>query len=741
MIKKNLVKDTMAAAIVALGLAMSTTTTVSAATFNADVYAEENPAIAEIVGSSVEVLSLHYDTYGGDETLLAERDSMEAYINSMFNNASLNVEVGGSASKEVPNSYTGLAYSEELGWYYAVNGVADFNASGIIYYENAWYFVKNGLVDFTYTGLAYDVNVGWWYIENGVVNSSYNGLGCNPENGSWWKVTNGSVDFGYTALAYDAKVGWWYVKNGAVDFSKNGLGCNLDNGSWWKVTNGAVDFSFTGLAFDSEVGWWYVKDGSVDFTKNGLGCNPENGSWWKVTNGAVDFSYTGNVTDEAVGTWYVENGAVIRSADNTGSGDNGNASTGFTGFKTAEDGTMYYYSNGVVDVEGTSEETGAWGLASAAPYETPETSENNSNWTLLYHDAHGLKFNGGAVKTDENGVNWYVKNGVVNPVLATYTNYYGETSSHSKGVVYSNNTWWYVEDGKATEVVGEADWNGLHKYANGIIFYFKDGKVDTSFTDFYKFIPDKSSLKGTDRADELIDMRWFYCVNGLWDYSFTGWTDSPNGLTKLRVYDGSIQATKEDGGACGETTNWYFQSVVIGDNVYFYRIPGGAIATHVVPKSECVNTDSEYSAYVPGIMAIVEGNGGKPSFLTKRDSKNIAWADGTTELCSCSKCENSGLTPGSGSRYERWLLGYWAGLYTQEEVEVLVEDMMRGRFDDPLDGVDLKFMGTLADLSWCIDSTGYEMKVDVENDTLTTSGTWSIKKGGLEWTPWKDGVQ
>ena len=48
-------------------------------------------------------------------------------------------------------------------------------------------------VDFGYTGLAYDENVGWWYVSNGTIDFTYTGTAAN-EYGTW-NVVNGQLVF------------------------------------------------------------------------------------------------------------------------------------------------------------------------------------------------------------------------------------------------------------------------------------------------------------------------------------------------------------------------------------------------------------------------------------------------------------------------------------------------------------------------------------------------------------------
>lgn len=187
-------------------------------------------------------------------------------------------------------------------WVYAINGIVQYQASGLSSNENGWFRVDNGLVNFDFNGLCSNEN-GWWYLTGGKIDFNYNGLASN-ENG-WWQIHGGKVDFDYNGLTANEN-GWWRLSGGKIDFGYNGFASN-ENGNW-RIIGGKIDFNRTGVDFDG-ANWWRVEGGKVNTNYNGIAQN-EYG-WWYIRHGKVDFSYTG-WTKVSSGRYYVHNGCVNR---------------------------------------------------------------------------------------------------------------------------------------------------------------------------------------------------------------------------------------------------------------------------------------------------------------------------------------------------------------------------------------------------------------------------------------------
>lgn len=86
MIKRSLVKSTMAAAIIALGLATVTTGCGCSRNVSVPDYVEQNPAVSDTLGESEELITSHIDEYGDVENTTSQEDTetQEAYVDKEY---------------------------------------------------------------------------------------------------------------------------------------------------------------------------------------------------------------------------------------------------------------------------------------------------------------------------------------------------------------------------------------------------------------------------------------------------------------------------------------------------------------------------------------------------------------------------------------------------------------------------------------------------------------------------------
>lgn len=91
----------------------------------------------------------------------------------------------------------GLCHMGNNVWYYKVNGVTQWNYTGLVEYYGTWYYVKNGVLDWSYTGLTQYYGTGY-YVEKGVLNWNYSGdLYINSKK---YTIRGGVVEKTQTAM-------------------------------------------------------------------------------------------------------------------------------------------------------------------------------------------------------------------------------------------------------------------------------------------------------------------------------------------------------------------------------------------------------------------------------------------------------------------------------------------------------------------------------------------------------------
>ena len=673
------------------------------------------------------------------------------------------------------SSSTGIAYDDTVGWCYLNNGAIDYSVTGLYEYGGSWWCVVNGLIDFNYYGLAYDESVGWWYVAGGRVDNTATGLVLF--NDAWWYVENGAVRFDYTGLATDSVVGTWYVVNGMIDFSYNGF-LSGENDAWICIAGGRACYDYTGLWSDGQLGWWYVKDGLIDKTYTGLVSNSAgswyvvngmldfsfngflpgendtwtciggglacynytglwsdaNVGWWYVKDGLIDKSYTGFAANVA-GTWYVEGGRVAFEKNGFVTDSNGKqccvtgglVNTSYTGFAKGDDGKQYYYKNGVLDVEGTSENSGAWGYA-FGKYDDGRYDRFSIDNYYYY-----FTVNGGAVK-DFDSKNVYVKDGVVSnpidtvsnktlPTLSTVENMRGNET----GMFYDNGTWYTFDSNNniAEVVIPEGTANGAYKLDNGIIVWVTDGKIDTTVQGLRRV-----SAEVIEREYQVLDFDWYYFRNGVWDAVMNGYVDSPNGQTKVVVKNGALYKNVCDTGTTSLVFAEYAEQtgndpvcMNVPEDTYYFTTSG--VITHVGKRSEDF-TKGTFANGDPSDLIEPRIYDGR-DFTSQKYAKGLSFRGKAYDPVEGKEVDGLDTTQGAIPI----LLRFWAGLITQDEAEAIFEyvEEYGGAAPDGWTGYsylrcDKEYIAyDLQRLAWCIDSTGDK---------------WKIVEGALEYCPWKD---
>ena len=220
---------------------------------------------------------------------------------------------------------TGLVDMGDNVWYYKVNGVTQWNYTGLVKYYGSWYYVKNGVLDWTYTGLTNYYGT-WYYVQKGVLNWGYTGL--TNYYGTWYYVEKGVLNWKYTGLTKYYGT-WYYVQNSVLNWKYTGL--TNYYGTWYYIEKGVLNWKYTGLASNNG-GWYYIENGVLNWKYTGL--TNYYGTWYHVQKGFLNWNYTGMT--KYYGTWYyVQNGALNWK---------------YTGYVN-QDGVRYYVKNGVGTVK------------------------------------------------------------------------------------------------------------------------------------------------------------------------------------------------------------------------------------------------------------------------------------------------------------------------------------------------------------------------------------------------------
>ncbi len=383
-------------------------------------------------------------------------------------------------------------------WRMLIEGVVDYNYTGIGKNDLGTWYLKDGEVRFDYTGTYFDGEQGY-IIEGGKVYATVNKNTTEviKINNIWRMVKNGIVDYGYTGIGTN-DLGTWLIEKGKVTFNYTGNYTDADgktyiiekskvrtdctevvkvNNIWRMVINGIVDYNYTGTGKNS-FGTWYVENGVVDLkytgtyyegdkahivesskiyatvNKNGTDVVKVNNIWRMVKNGVVDYNYTG-IGKNSLGTWLIEKGKVTFS---------------YTGNYTDADGKTYIIEKSKVRTDCT------------------EVVKVNNIWRMVINGIVDYNYTG----TGKNSFGtWYVENGVVD-LKYTGTYYEGDKAHIVEGskiyatvnkniteVMKINNVWRMVINGKI-----DYNYTGIGKNNLGT-WLIEKGKVTFNYTGNY----------------------------------------------------------------------------------------------------------------------------------------------------------------------------------------------------------------------------------------------------------------
>ena len=221
----------------------------------------------------------------------------------------------------IPKNHAGLVNMGDNVWYYKVNGVTQWNYTGLVKYYGTWYYVEKGILNWNYTGLTNYYGT-WYYVQKGVLNWNYTGL--TNYYGTWYYVEKGVLNWNYTGLTNYYGI-WYCVQKGVLDWNYTGL-VNY-YGTWYYVEKGVLSWNYTGLT-NYYGTWYYVQRGILNWNYTGL--TKYYGTWYYVEKGILNWNYTGLVN--YYGTRYYVQKGVLR--------------WGYNGYVT-QDGTRYYVQNSI----------------------------------------------------------------------------------------------------------------------------------------------------------------------------------------------------------------------------------------------------------------------------------------------------------------------------------------------------------------------------------------------------------
>ncbi len=366
----------------------------------------------------------------------------------------------------------------------------------VIKINNVWRMLINGVIDYNYTGIGSN-ELGTWYLENGKVNFDYTGTYFD-ENGGY--IIEGSKVFANvtenTTEVMKIDNTWRMVKNGVVDYSYEGVGTN--NLGTWLIEKGKVTFNYTGNYTDKDRKTYVIEKRKVktDYT----GVMKINNIWRMVINGIVDYNYTGTGTNN-FGTWYVENGVVDLK---------------YTG--------TYYEGDKAHIVEGSK-------IYVTINKNTTEVIKINDIWRMIIDGTVDYNYTG--IGKNNLGT-WLIEKG---KVTFNYTGNYTDKDRKTyviekrkvktdyTGVMKINNIWRMV-------INGIVDYNYTGTGTNNFgTWYVENGVVDLKYTGTY-YEGDKAHIvEGSKiyvtvnkKTTEVIKINgiWRMIIDGAVDYNYTG---------------------------------------------------------------------------------------------------------------------------------------------------------------------------------------------------------------------------
>ncbi len=425
-------------------------------------------------------------------------------------------------------------------WRMVINGVVDYNYTGIGTNDLGTWLIEKGKVTFEFTGTYFEgdkayiieaskvkaevkklgislikIDTTWRVAVNGYIDYNYTGVVSN-QNGTWL-VRNGTIKYDYTGN-YTDKDGktyiieksqvmtnlnkvikidniWRMVVNGVVDYNYKGIGTN-ENGTWY-LENGKVGFDYTGTYFEGNSG--YIAEDSKVFanvTKNTIEVMKINDIWRMVKNGVVNYNYTGIGTNN-LGTWLIENGKVTFKYtgiynDSTGTYIIENSKVNSDCTKVIKiDNIWRMVIKGIVDYKYTgfgTNENGTWYLENGkVGFDYTGTKFEGNNAYIIEESkvkAMVPKTGEALVKIDTT---WRV-------VVNGYIDY------NYTGIISNNLGTWLVKNGTI-----KFDYTGNYKDKNGTTYVIEGNKVRTDYT-------------GIIKVDDI----WRMIVKGIVDYNYDG---------------------------------------------------------------------------------------------------------------------------------------------------------------------------------------------------------------------------
>ncbi len=435
---------------------------------------------------------------------------------------------------KIDYNYTGIATNQNGTWF-VKNGTIKYDYTGhytdkngktyiieknkvmtnlktVMKIDNIWRMVINGVVDYNYTGIGTN-DLGTWLIEKGKVTFNYTGTYFEGEKAYIIEASKVKAETKKTGTTL-VKIGndWRVAVNGYIDYNYIGIVSN-QNGTWF-VRNGTIKYDYTGNYTDKN-GKTYIIEKSQVMTGLNKVIKIDN-IWRMVVKGIVDYNYKGIGTNEN-GTWYLENGKV--GFDYTG--------TYFEGDKAyiAEESKVYATVN----------------------KNTTEVIKINGTWRMVIngkvnYNYTGIGKNNLGTWLVEKGKVTFNYTGIYNDNTGTYIIQESKVDSNFNKVIKIDNIWRMVVKG-----IVDYNYTGIGTNENGT-WYLENGKVGFDYTGT-KFIGDKAYIveesKVKAEAPKVgtalvkIDNDWRVAVDGYIDYKYTGIVSNQNGTWFVK--DGTIK--------------------------------------------------------------------------------------------------------------------------------------------------------------------------------------------------------
>ncbi len=418
----------------------------------------------------------------------------------------------------VDYNYTGLG-TNEYGTWYLENGNLDFGYKGTYIQGNNAHIIEGGKVVVTLpktTTTVMQINNIWRYVENGRVNYNYTGIGTN-EYGTWY-IKDGRVNFDYTGNYTNSNGKTYIIENSKVKTDLNQV--MQINNIWKMVVNGVVDNNYTGIG-TNEYGTWYLENGNLDFGYKGTyiqGNNAHiieggkvvvtlpkttttvmqiNNIWRYVENGRVNYNYTGIGTNE-YGTWLIKDGTI--KFDYTGNYKDKNGK-----IYVIEKNKLMTNVNKVIQIDNV------WRMVVGGIVDFNYTGigENDLGTWYLENGAVNFRYTG---TYDKDNTSYIIEDGKIGATVP----------KNATTVIQVNNIWRMVENGRVNY-----NYTGLGTNSLGT-WYIINGTIKFDYTGTYKnkdgktYVIEKNQVMTNLRKVMQIDNIWRMVVNGIVEYNYTG---------------------------------------------------------------------------------------------------------------------------------------------------------------------------------------------------------------------------